>query len=362
MGKLAVYRYFALMFLIISIVVAVFTFAGLFGGRVDPMGNTAMAMLVYILPVLIGANILLVIYWIIRRKWLYMLIPIIPILCCIPYMGTLYQLRGKVSEADADAQKGITVATYNVLSFGRETSGFKAEDILAEMKRQKVDVFCIQEYEDVSGDKRNSTKYKEYFPYMVQGRQDMVIYSRYPIKETKNMDFGDMGEDYARTTNNSAMWADIDVKGKVIRVINAHLETTGFNRTLHVAGKMMTNGQTVENNKLIEAIYGHYTYGMVIRAGQARMVANEVAMSNVPCIVCGDFNDVPYSYTYHTMLGNLVDGFKECGSGFMYTFREPKKPFRIDYIFHDEKMEGITYYTKDLSYSDHLPVFMKIAL
>ena len=196
MGKLAVYRYFALMFLIISIVVAVFTFAGLFGGRVDPMGNTAMAMLVYILPVLIGANILLVIYWIIRRKWLYMLIPIIPILCCIPYMGTLYQLRGKVSEADADAQKGITVATYNVLSFGRETSGFKAEDILAEMKRQKVDVFCIQEYEDVSGDKRNSTKYKEYFPYMVQGRQDMVIYSRYPIKETKNMDFGDMGEDY----------------------------------------------------------------------------------------------------------------------------------------------------------------------
>lgn len=362
MGKLAVYRYFALMFLIISIIVMVFTFAGLFGGDVDPVGNTAMAMLVYILPVLIVLNVLLLIYWLVRRKWWYTAIPIVPILCCIPYMGTLFQLRGEVK--DADAQKGVTIATYNVLSFGRETSGFKAEDILAEMKRQKVDVLCIQEYEDASGDKKNSDSYKVYFPYMATGEKDMVIYSRYPIKESKNLSFGDMeiAEGLTKTTNNSAMWANIDVKGKVIKVINAHLETTGFNRTLHQAGKMIKQGRKMENNRLVEAIYGNYTHGMTIRAGQARLVANEVAMSDVPCIVCGDFNDVPYSYTYNTMLGNLVDGFKECGSGFMYTFREPKKPFRIDYIFHDESMEGITYYTKEITYSDHLPVFMKIAL
>lgn len=362
MGKLAVYRYFALMFLIISIVVMVFTFAGLFGGSVDPTGNTAMAMLVYILPILIVLNVLLAIYWLIRRRWKYIAIPIVPILCCIPYMGTLFQLRGEVE--DADAQKGITIATYNVLSFGRETSGFKAEDILSQMKRQKVDVLCIQEYEDASGDKKNSDSYKTYFPYMATGEKDMVIYSRFPIKGTKNMSFGEMEleEGLAKTTNNSAMWADIDVKGKTVRVFNVHLETTGFNRTMHQAGKIIAQGKKVEKNRLIEVIYGNYTHGMTIRAGQARLVANEIATSEVPCIVCGDFNDVPYSYTYNTMLGNLVDGFKECGSGFMYTFREPKKPFRIDYIFHDESMEGITYYTKEITYSDHLPVFMKLSL
>ena len=73
----------------------------------------------------------------------------------------------------------------------------------------------------------------------------------------------------------------------------------------------------------------------------------------------GDFNDVPYSYIYNTMLGNMVDGFKECGNGWMYTYRG-KKPVRIDYIFHDESLKGITYYRTDLSYSDHYPVFMKI--
>lgn len=39
MGKLAVYRYFSLMFLVITVVVMFFTFAGLFGGSVDYGGQ-----------------------------------------------------------------------------------------------------------------------------------------------------------------------------------------------------------------------------------------------------------------------------------------------------------------------------------
>ena len=81
-----------------------------------------------------------------------------------------------------------------------------------------------------------------------------------------------------------------------------------------------------------------------------------------PIIVCGDFNDVPYSYVYNTMLGDKVDGFTECGSGLMYTFRGGNKKVRIDYIFHEKTLEGVNYYRRDLTYSDHYPVFMKIAL
>ena len=62
------------------------------------------------------------------------------------------------------------------------------------------------------------------------------------------------------------------------------------------------------------------------------------------------------------MKGDLVDGFKECGSGWMYTFRGGKKNVRIDYIFHDKKYKGLTYYKKELTYSDHFPVFMKIEM
>ena len=351
MGKLAVQKYFSFMILIITALMMIFTFVGLFGGNVNPAGNTARSLLVYALPVLISGNAVLLLYWLIMRRWHWALMPFITLLCCIPYIGTLYQF-GEPDEA-VEKQPGLKIATYNVALFGREASGFMAQDILSEMKKQKVDICCFQEYSDQSGDKKNSDSYKEYFPYMVTGQGDMVIYSRYPIVRSKNIPF--------EMTNNSAMWVEVKVQDQVIRIYNAHLETTGISGTMHRAAKAQVNtGMEVESNRLLRALYGNYTIGMMARAGQANVLAMDMRESEVPIIVCGDFNDVPYSYVYNTMLGDKVDGFKECGSGYMYTFRGGKKNVRIDYIFHDKVFKGMTYYKKELTYSDHYPVFMKL--
>ncbi len=351
MGKLAVQKYFSFMILILTAIMMVFTFVGLYGGEVNPAGNTARALMVFALPLLIIGNVVLLIYWLIMRRWHWMLMPLITLLCCIPYIGTLYQF-GSLDE-NAEKQDGLKIASYNVALFGRETSGFMAQDILSEMKKQKVDVLCMQEYSDHSGDKVNSESYKEYFKYMVMGQNDMVIYSRYPIARSKNIPF--------EMTNNSAMWAEIKYKGQMIRVYNAHLETTGINTTLRRAAKVeAATGVEIENNAVLNAIYGNYTIGMMARAGQANVLAMDMRESEAPIIVCGDFNDVPYSYVYNTMKGNLVDGFKECGSGFMYTYRGGKKMVRIDYIFHDERFKGLSFYKKELTLSDHFPVFLKL--
>ena len=352
MGKLAVQKYFSFMILIATVMAMIFTLVGLYGGNVNPAGNTARALLVYALPLLIIVNVVLLVYWLIIRRWHWLLLPLITILCCIPYIGTIYQF-GSPDEL-AEKKPGLKIASYNVALFGRETSGFMALDILSEMKKQKVDILCFQEYSDHSGDKVNSESYKEYFPYMVIGQSDMVIYSRYPIVRSKNIPF-DM-------TNNSAMWVEIKINNQVVRVYNAHMETTGINSMLHRAVKAeAATGIEIHSNTLLEAIYGSYTIGMMARAGQANILAMDMRESEVPVIVCGDFNDVPYSYVYNTMKGDLVDGFKECGSGWMYTYRGTKS-VRIDYIFHDKIFKGLTYYKKNLTYSDHYPVFMKLEM
>lgn len=348
MGKLAVYKYFSFMMLVFTLLVSVFTFFGLFGGNANPAKNTAMAMLVYILPALILINAVMIAFWLVRRRWIWAIIPIVTFLACLPYIGTVYQIGFFSGD---DGKSGIKVASYNVAQFSREVNGFRAEDILSEMKRQQVDVLCLQEYMSHSGDKDNSKSYQEYFTYMKTGRDDMVIFSRYPILKSETIDFG--------PTNNSGMWADIDLNGKTVRVFNVHLETTGFNRTLHHIAKQELQGTHVEENAIVKAVYGNYTLGMIIRARQADMVAEQIRSSEHPVILCGDFNDVPYSYTYNTIKGDLVDGFKECGEGFMYTYRGKKK-FRIDYIMHDEALKGLQYYKSDLRYSDHYPVFMKL--
>ena len=81
MGKQAVKRYFSLMFLIAQIVLSIFTFVGLFGGDSNPIGHTASAMLVYALPLLIIGNIVMFVYWLVTRQWIWTSLPVITLLC-----------------------------------------------------------------------------------------------------------------------------------------------------------------------------------------------------------------------------------------------------------------------------------------
>ena len=83
MGKLAVIRYSYLMLLVVQIVLSIFTFVGLWGGNVPPLGNTASAMLVYVLPLLILLNIIMIILWLILRRWIIVALPAITVLSCI---------------------------------------------------------------------------------------------------------------------------------------------------------------------------------------------------------------------------------------------------------------------------------------
>jgi len=351
MGKLAVYKYFSFMFLVITVMMSIFTLFGLFGGYANPSREIAMGLIVLLLPFFIFGNVLTLVFWLIRRRWIWLAIPLITILCCIPFIGTFYQ--PSILSSTSSRQSDFKIASYNVALFGREITGFRADDILSEMKDQKVNILCLQEFMEQSGDRDNTASYMNHFTHSAKGRNDMVIFSMFPIKASGIIDFG--------ATNNSGMWADVEVRSRLVRIFNVHLETTGFNRTLsHVAKQSQQQSSPLSRSIILNAVYGNFTRGMAVRAGQADIVARHISESPYPVVLCGDFNDVPYSYTYRTMKGQLVDGFTECGSGFMYTLRGGKK-VRIDYIFHDEAFHGVDYYKKSLSYSDHDPVFMSIA-
>ena len=348
MGKLAIKYYFDLMLLAVTFLFVILSFWGLFGGGANPITSKASAVLCFLLPLFLIGDAFLVVFWLIRRRYYWTVIALLPLLCSIRYLGTMYQFRS--SGMEKEQVRGVKIATYNVAMFGGEASGFIAQDILLSMKEEKVDILCLQEYDDNMSQTTNSVLYSEYFPYKAFGRDDMIIYSRYPIVKQKKIDFEE--------TNNSAQWADVNVNGKVIRVFNVHMETTSVNRTLAKAGEDLTIS---EEGKLLGKLYDGYTFGLMVRAGQAALVANEERMSELPVVLCGDFNDVPYSYVYNVLKGQLVDGFRECGSGWMYTYRGGMKKFRIDYIFFDPSFKGVNYYKRELTYSDHFPVFCKIA-
>jgi endonuclease/exonuclease/phosphatase family metal-dependent hydrolase len=98
------------------------------------------------------------------------------------------------------------------------------------------------------------------------------------------------------------------------------------------------------------------------RAQQVDILTEHIASSEYPVIVCGDFNDVPNSYTYFTVKGNLQDAFLKKGSGFGRTLRLISPTLRIDYILADKKFDITQFYVLKVPYSDHYPIIADISI
>jgi endonuclease/exonuclease/phosphatase family metal-dependent hydrolase len=100
----------------------------------------------------------------------------------------------------------------------------------------------------------------------------------------------------------------------------------------------------------------------MIRAVQASNIQAQLAKSPYPTSITGDFNDVPSSYTYKTIKGNLQDAFLKKGFGIGLTFMGLSPTLRIDYILADNRWEVKGWESVDENLSDHHMVFSDLLL
>ncbi|HEV3325461.1 MAG TPA: endonuclease/exonuclease/phosphatase family protein, partial [Puia sp.] len=89
---------------------------------------------------------------------------------------------------------------------------------------------------------------------------------------------------------------------------------------------------------------------------QAVEVRATLDKSPHPGIICGDFNDVPNSYTYATIRGNWQDSWLQKGFGIGRTYVNISPTLRIDYILADPRFTVLQCRKIPLPWSDHNPV------
>ncbi len=366
----AVYRLFYYLSIGLTLVLAGFTLAGAFAGQVALEKSELFPFLGLAMPVLLLANVAVGIYWLFRwRCWVW--IPVVAILGNGGYLARVFQfpLFERASEPAVEiASEGspansqiLSVATYNANSFNRDQTGYSCKHIARHLKELEVDVICFQEFgvtREFPLDSVKAALAEWQYHYIPQAPQDApilqtAIFSRFPIAEKQLIS-------YPESRNNSS-WCDLDIKGRIIRVFNNHLQTTEVSRNKRKLEKKLVSDDTEGSKQAFLTLAEGLQENFRKRAAQAEQMNKLINASPYPSLVCGDFNSLPSSYIYRLMKGDkLKDGFQTCGHGYMYTFLYFKHLLRIDYIFHSPELEGVDYFSPDWDYSDHKPVVMRV--
>lgn len=356
LGKKAVSKLFYCISILLTLALAGVTGAGAFSGYVSPTENIVVAFIGLALPVLLPANLAVLIYWGIRRR-IWWIIPLIAILGNWGYLSRIIRFTSR----DLAPESTLTLVTYNVDAFNRDQTGYTCKEIARYLEEWNADVICMQEFGSIREFNTDSVKAAfAAWPYHAipayrKSILQLAVFSKYPILGQELITYPE--------SNNCSMWCDIDVNGKRIRIFNNHLQTTEVSRNKRILEKELDKDNTAGTERAAFLLADRLKDNFVKRAAQAEQMWQLIAASPYPTLVCGDFNSLPSSYTYRTMLGDqLHDGFQSCGHGYMYTYRYFKRLLRIDYIFHSADFKGMDYLSPEVDYSDHKPVGMKMEI
>ena len=358
MGKAAVKNVFYGILVMVTCLLATATILAAFSGRFEPAGHPYMALLGLGLPLLLITNLLVSVAWVIARKR-WGIIPIIAIACNWGYLSATFQIPWFQPGKD-DARHQLKVATYNVHNFGGEITGYSCKEIARLMREEEVDVLCLQEmggnrYFPTDSIVRTFSHWKySYLPANDTAQSlPIALFSRYPIRRQHFIPHPD--------SYNSSLVCDLLVGTDTIRLLNNHLQTTSVSQNRHKWQRELNTNDRKREVEAIGNVAGTLLANFIKRSEQTQVTADIVRRSHYPVILCGDLNSIPSSYTYHVLSSLLKDGFKEGGTGYMYTYRLAKRLLRIDYVFHSPQLRCISYRSPNWDLcSDHNPVLSEL--
>lgn len=313
-------------------------------------------------PFFLIINLIFLLYWIFRWKWL-VFISLVAILLGINHFNGFVRLP--YGNSGKHLKPHFKVMTYNVNLF-RLYSWSKLKpsysNVFNYIKNDSFDVVCLQEFYLKEG-KLNLEQAKQ--------QSGMDIYPSYILRRSTsayglailtNLPVVRTGEISFPNSFNACMYADIVKGADTIRVYNLHLQSTrlkerNFNFLLRNEFKLDS-----KNYDELKDLLTRLGVAFTKRARQVNLVVQHMRTCRYPILICGDFNDSPVSYTYHTLTAKLHDTFKDAGTGVVPTFSGLWPSYRIDYVLRDKLFSTVSYASPRLKFSDHYPVVVEVQL
>jgi len=327
---------------------------------VSPASVKWMALCPFMLKyVLIGLAALMLLWLFVNYK---VAIPIAVVLFVgFKYFSHEYSIRDKSLDDKAD----FRVMSYNVKCFGilDKNSNLLREKVLETISATDADIVCMQEaywankpadfptLDVLSKNLKAKSVPKVRLTNFNYGTGGLAIITRYPVINQYSHPFD--------STANGFMYVDILMNEDTVRLYNCHLQSIMINDS-DVEMSRRREGFNRENKDKAMNLYSKFSEASAHRAMQVDTLVATLDTCPYPVLLCGDFNDVPLSYTCFQILASgkrLHDTFMERGDGNGRTFSIAGVDFRIDYIMHSNKFKCLRHKVLDFNISDdHYPV------
>ena len=361
-------------FIITNIILAVLFLTSCYGYWFNPqyfwpIGFLTLSTFYFLLLLLVFLT-----FWLfIKPRWA--VISGIAILLAYKPITNIIPLRLSSSFDKIKHTNSLRVMSWNVAQFDilhNKKNPEVKEQMIGLINEYQPDIACFQEMvcEDSLVAKPHGSvneylqklDFPEYF-YSYNRKEDfwdyahfgIIIFSKYPIINRQTLMW------YPNDYNSIFQFADIVKGADTLRVFNIHLQSLRFSREnlKYIDDPSVQDKNAIKESK---SIIGKFKTGFLKRKLQADRIKDELDKSPYPVIVCGDLNDVPNSYAYHTIGKGLKNAFAEKGSGLGRTFSGIAPTLRIDNIFVNSRFSVEQFDRVKKKLSDHFPIISDVQL
>jgi endonuclease/exonuclease/phosphatase family metal-dependent hydrolase len=328
-------------------------------------------------------NVLFIFLWLFSSKKWRGIFSLITLLICWnvarPLIGLNYLGKNDIAASNA---LGLKVMTWNVHMFDlgewTQDKASKAK-IIKLIEDENPDILCLEEfYWDANDPSQPYTDilqklgypyfesteeyhYKTNFITSKASKNDKInighaVFSKFPLRNAQEYNISD---------TKKMLSVEVFIDSSNIFCLNViHLTSVGFgSKEMEYISEVKEKGVDAQDESQSKSLLRKLMIASANRADLANKIDSFKKMMDYPVIICGDFNDVPGSYVYNKVKGDLADAFVKKGAGMGRTYRNISPTLRIDYILYDENALKIKGYDRPyVSLSDHFPVIANFTL
>ena len=335
---------------IVSALVAALMILSAYSGMLTPQNHPRLAVLPLAFPMLLAANmIMLVVCFFVLKK--LTIIPAAAMILCITDIRALCP----INMPEKIPQDAVKVLSFNIGGACPE----EKQQFIDYITAQDADIICLQEVY-WKGKWVDNEQVRAVYPHIVtlSGKAKMSCVSKYPIVGTEQIHYKSGG-------NMSAAYY-LDINGDTVMVINNHFESYRFseqelNQYREITGSNITMRKREEKSKDVvkKLMAGKKLRGPQVEAVNDYMLKNWKRLT----IVCGDFNETANEYAHYLLTKKLNDAFTRAGNGFGFSFSKNKLHFRIDHILCSDDIEPCKCFVDNsCELSDHFPIISHLKL